>query len=62
MHAVSVIYSTRYILQMGLSYALFHLMGRNGLVWSYVVAVGLQLLFEAGYLSYIMGQKISKPS
>lgn len=62
MHAVSVIYSTRYILQMCLSYALFNWIGRNGLIWSYVVAVGLQLLFEAGYLSYIMGQKVSKPS
>ena len=62
MHAVSVIYSARYILQMGLSYALFNWIGRNGLIWSYVVAVGLQLLFEAGYLSYILGQKVSKPS
>jgi len=61
MHAVSVIYSARYILQMGLSYTLFNWMGRNGLIWSYVVAVGLQLFFEAGYLSYIMGQKVSKP-
>lgn len=62
MHAVSVIYSTRYILQMGLSYALFNWIGRNGLVWSYVVAVGLQLLFEASYITHIMGQKISRPS
>ncbi|MCW5800448.1 MAG: membrane protein of unknown function [Nitrospira sp.] len=62
MHAVSVIYSARYILQMGFSYALFNWIGKNGLIWSYVIAVGLQLLFEASYLFYIMGQKASKPS
>ena len=62
MHAVSVIYSVRYILQMSLSFTLFNSIGRNGLVWSYVVAVGLQLCFEAGYLSYIMGQKVSQAS
>lgn len=56
-HAVSVIYSTRYILQMGLSYTLFSWMGRNGLIWSYVVAVVLQVFLEAGYLFYVMGQK-----
>ncbi|ULA68250.1 MAG: membrane protein of unknown function [Nitrospira sp.] len=60
MHAVSVIYSTRYILQMGLSYALFNWLGKNGLIWSYVVAVGLQVFLEAGYLFYIMGKKASK--
>ncbi|MCS6295218.1 MAG: hypothetical protein H8K09_03175 [Nitrospira sp.] len=60
MHAVSVIYSTRYILQMGLSYALFNWSGKNGLIWSYVVAVGLQVFLEAGYLFYIMGKKASK--
>lgn len=58
MHAVSVIYSSRYMLQMGLSYALFNSVGRNGLVWSYVVAVGFQTLLEAGYLSYVVRKKV----
>ncbi len=57
MHAVSVIYSSRYTLQMCLSYTLFNSVGRNGIIWSYVVAVGLQALLEAAYLSYIVGKK-----
>lgn len=58
MHAVSVIYSGRYTLQMFLSYTLFNSLGRNGIIWSYVVAVGLQSLLEALYLSYIVGKKV----
>lgn len=56
-HAVSIIYSARYVLQIALTYALFSHWGRNGLVWSYVLAVVAQVFLEAIYLSYQLKRK-----
>ena len=58
MHAVSIIYSTRYILQMVISYPLFVHHGRNGLMVSYVIAVGFQVLFEGLYLFRFMVRRM----
>lgn len=60
MHAVSIIYSARYILQIVISYPLFVQHGRNGLMVSYVIAVGFQVLFEGLYLFRLMVRRMPK--